>query len=67
MVRRVVVSLRLVEHSILDCGLQPVLLLVVEHLVALNVAQIAHIAHISECIIMIEASLACPITNSFLV
>lgn len=67
MVLGVVGRLRLVVHSVLDCGLQSVLLLVVEHLVALNVAQIAHVAHISECVIVIETSLACPITNSFLV
>jgi len=30
-------------------------------------AEIAHVANVSECVVMIEASLACPITNSFLI
>ena len=57
----------LVVDSCLSDGLQPILLLVVEHFVALNVAEVAHVAHISECIVVIEASLASPVANSLLV
>ena len=41
-------------------------LLTVEHFVALDVAEVAHVADISECEVVIEASLAGPVTNSLL-
>ena len=41
-------------------------LLTVEHFVALDVAQIAHVADISEREVVVETSLACPVTNSLL-
>ena len=41
-------------------------LLTVEHFVALDVAEIAHVAYISEGEVVIEASLANPVTNSLL-
>ena len=41
-------------------------LLTVEHFVALDVAHVAHVANISECEVVVEASLASPITNSLL-
>ena len=43
------------------------LLLIVEHLIAFDMAEIAHIAHISESVVMVEASLASPVTHSLLV
>ena len=47
-------------------ALHPILLSVVQHLVAFNVTKIAHVAHLSECIVVVEASLTGPITNSLL-
>jgi hypothetical protein len=49
------------------CGLHSILLLAVKHLVALDVAQVAHVAYISESVVVVEAPLAGPITHSFLV
>ena len=46
---------------------ESLLLLVVEHLVAFDVAQIAHVAYVSERVVVVEASLAGPVANSFLV
>lgn len=46
---------------------QSLLLLIVEHLIAFDMAEIAHIAHISESVVMVEASLASPVTHSLLV
>ena len=41
-------------------------LLTVKHFVALNVAQVAHVAYISEGEVGVEASLTCPVTYSLL-
>ena len=41
-------------------------LLTVEHFVALDMAQIAHVANISEGEVVVEASLASPVSNSLL-
>ena len=41
------------------------LLLVIEHFIALDVAKVAHIANIAEGIVMVEASLACPVADSY--
>ena len=47
-------------------ALHPILLGVVQHLITFNMAQIAHVAHLSECIVVVEASLAGPVTDSLL-
>lgn len=41
-------------------------LLSVEHFVALNMAEIAHIAYVSKGEVVIEASLASPVSDSLL-
>ena len=41
-------------------------LLTVEHFVALDVAHVAHVANVSEGEVVVEASLASPVTNSLL-
>lgn len=41
-------------------------LLTVKHFVALNVAQVAHVAYVSEGEVVVEASLASPVTHSLL-
>lgn len=41
-------------------------LLSVKHFVAFNMAEVAHVADISECKVVVEASLAGPVTNSLL-
>jgi len=46
-------------------ALEAVLLCVIKHLVALNVAEVAHVADVSECVVVIEASLAGPVADSF--
>lgn len=44
----------------------PLALLAVEHFVALDVAKIAHVADVSEGEVVVEASLASPVTDSLL-
>jgi hypothetical protein len=46
--------------------LESLALLSVEHLTALDMAEVAHVANISECEVVVEASLASPVTNSLL-
>jgi hypothetical protein len=41
-------------------------LLSIKHFAALDVAHVAHVANISECEVVVEASLAGPVTNSLL-
>lgn len=64
---RVEVGLRLVVHPSLSNCLHSALLLVVEHFVALDVAEVAHVAHISESVVVVETSLTSPVSNSFLI
>lgn len=59
----VLIVLSLLSTSTLD-GIKPVLLLVVQHLVAFNVAQVAHVANFSKRIVVVETSLASPVPNS---
>ena len=57
----------LVIHMLLLLGHDHSLLgLRVKHSVALNMAQVAHIALISERIVVVKASLTCPISNIIL-
>ena len=45
-------------------ALEAVLLSVIEHLVAFNMAEVAHVADISESIVVVEAPLASPVADS---
>jgi len=67
LILRVEVALRLVEHSSLGNRLHSALLLIVQHLVALDVAEVAHVAHISESVVVVKTSLTSPVTYSLLI
>ena len=43
---------------------KPILLLSVQHIIALDVAHVTHVAHFSESKVVVEAPLAAPVTYS---